>query len=212
MIVSHKKNILILIDIQNDFLPGGSLAVPQGDKVIPIANELMERRDFFDQVIATQDWHPKNHKSFASNHVGKSVAEFVELHGVKQILWPDHCVQNTDGAKFSNKLHVEHIDKIFKKGMNPKIDSYSGFFDNDHKSSTGLGEYLKEIGATDVYMMGLATDYCVKFSAIDCVKFGFRTYVVEDGCRGINLNSNDVENSLREMEKVGVQIVKNLTS
>jgi nicotinamidase/pyrazinamidase len=203
-----KKKVLILIDIQNDFLPGGALAVPNGDEVIAIANQWMDKSDFFDQVIATQDWHPKNHKSFASNHSGKSVGEIIDLNGINQVLWPDHCVQNTEGAKISHKLNLGKIQRIFQKGANPEVDSYSGFFDNDHKSSTGLGEYLKEIGITDVYLMGLATDYCVKFSALDCAGLGFKTHLIESGCRGIDLNPGDVLRSLEMMEAAGVEIVK----
>lgn len=203
-----KKRILLLIDIQNDFLPGGALAVPYGDEIISIANQWISKSDFFDQVIATQDWHPKNHKSFASNHVGKSVGDVIDLNGTNQVLWPNHCVQNTEGAKISHKLNLEKIQRIFQKGANPEIDSYSGFFDNDHKSSTGLGAYLKEIGVTDVYLMGLATDYCVKFSALDCVGLGFKTHLIEAGCRGIDLNPGDVQRSLEEMEVAGVEILK----
>lgn len=208
MSLQVKKNVLILIDMQNDFLPGGALAVPNGDQVIPIANRWIDKFDFFDQVIATQDWHPKNHKSFASNHPGKSVGEIIDLHGINQVLWPDHCVQNTEGAKISHKLDLGKIQRIFQKGANPEVDSYSGFFDNDHKSSTGLGEYLKEIGVTDVYLMGLATDYCVKFSALDCAGLGFKTHLIESGCRGIDLNPGDVQRSLEEMKAAGVEIVK----
>lgn len=204
---SNKKNVFILVDIQNDFLPGGALAVPRGDRVIPIANQWMGKRGFFDQVIATQDWHPQNHKSFASNHVGKSPGEVIDLNGIQQVLWPDHCVQGTKGAELSELLDRSKIDRIFQKGKNPDVDSYSGFFDNDHKSSTGLGEYLKKLGANHVYIMGLATDYCVKFSVLDCLKLGFKTSLIESGCAGIDLNPGDIKRAINEMRAAGAEIL-----
>ncbi|WP_222435643.1 bifunctional nicotinamidase/pyrazinamidase [Fluviispira vulneris] len=202
-----KKNILLLIDLQNDFIPGGALAVPQGDEVIAIANTLMKNsKGFFAEIIATQDWHPQNHKSFAINHIGKEVGEFIKLNGIEQILWPVHCVQNTHGAQLVSSLNSQLIKRIFHKGQNPEVDSYSGFFDNDHTSSTGLGEYLRSISATDIYILGLATDYCVKFSALDCAKLNFTTHLILDGCRGINLKENDIANSIQEMQKQKINI------
>src|SRR6185295_673667 len=149
---------LILVDIQNDFLPGGALAVLDGDKVIPIANKLQAA---FPLVVATQDWHPANHGSFAASHPGKNVFEQIDLDGLPQTLWPVHCVQNTAGAALAPGLKPDQIAKIFQKGTDPGIDSYSGFFDNGHRKSTGLGDFLKSQKVTEVFIAGLATDYCV---------------------------------------------------
>ena len=168
-------NALIIVDIQNDFLPGGALAVKEGDMIIPIVNTLMRK---FDLVVATQDWHPAGHESFASSHAGKHPGDVIMLHGLKQVLWPDHCVQLTAGAAFSNKLNASSIKKIFQKGMNPKIDSYSGFFDNGQMQDTGLNIYLKSMAVDDVFIVGLATDYCVKFTASDALTLGYRTTVI----------------------------------
>ncbi|KAB8033307.1 bifunctional nicotinamidase/pyrazinamidase [Fluviispira multicolorata] len=202
-----KKNILLLVDLQNDFLPGGALAVPQGNEVIPIANLLMENSNsFFSEIIATQDWHPQNHKSFATNHFGKNIGEFVKLNEVEQMLWPNHCIQNSNGASFAANLNVQKIMRVFQKGQNSEVDSYSGFFDNDHKTSTGLGEYLKSISATDIYIMGLATEYCVKFTAIDSINLNFTTYLIIDGCRGINIQKNDISNAISEMKMKNIHI------
>lgn len=195
---------LILVDLQNDFCPGGALAVREGDKIIPLINELQER---FDLVVATQDWHPKNHKSFASNH-DKKIGELIKLEGLDQILWPDHCVQNSKGADLVTALQTKKIDRIFQKGTDTKIDSYSGFFDNGHKKSTGMGDYLKSKGVEEVYVVGLATDYCVKFTALDSVGLGFKTYLIADAARGVNLNHNDVSNAIDEMKEAGVKIIR----
>jgi nicotinamidase/pyrazinamidase len=162
---------LILVDIQNDFLPGGALAVADGDKIIPVLNRIQRE---FSLVVATQDWHPGNHGSFAMNHPGKNVFEQIDLNGLPQTLWPAHCVQNTKGAELAGALERERIAKIFPKGTDAAIDSYSGFFDNGHRKSTGLGEWLKGRGASEIYVCGLATDYCVKFTALDAVAAGFR--------------------------------------
>lgn len=176
---------LLVIDIQNDFLPGGALAVPEGDQVIPVVNQL---QFCFDLVVATQDWHPKIHKSFASNHAGKKIFETIELDGLQQVLWPDHCVQGTTGAELSKMLHPHHIEAIFRKGTNPEIDSYSGFYDNDHKKTTGLAHYLRGKGISKVYVAGLAADYCVYYSAKDALLEGFEVYFIEDATRAINQN------------------------
>ena len=197
---------LILVDIQNDFLPGGALAVPEGDKVIPIANQL---QPIFPVVVATQDWHPANHGSFAANHRGKIVFEQIELNGLPQTLWPMHCVQNTAGAELANALNSERIAKVFPKGTDPGIDSYSGFFDNGHRKSTGMGEWLKAQGVTEVFVCGLATDYCVKFTALDALQMGFRTHLIEDASRGVNLHPGDVVAAIQEMKHAGIQIVQN---
>src|SRR5258706_8522984 len=159
-----KDAALILIDLQNDFVPGGALAVHDGDHVVPIANELMKR---FDLVVATQDWHPPDHGSFAANHPGKRVGEVIDLNGLPQVLWPVHCVQGTYGAEFVAGLTVDKVTRVFRKGTDAAIDSYSGFFDNGHRRATGMGDWLKERGVRDIYVMGLATDYCVKFTALD---------------------------------------------
>jgi nicotinamidase/pyrazinamidase len=196
---------LILVDIQNDFLPGGALAVPEGDQIIAVVNRI---QPLFALVVATQDWHPANHGSFAANHPGKSVYEQIELNGLPQTLWPVHCVQNTRGAELASELERDRIEKIFPKGTNPAIDSYSGLFDNGHRKSTGLGEWLKARGMTDVYVCGLATDYCVKFTALDAIKMGFKTHLVEDACRGVNLRPNDVQDAIAEMKNAGVEIVQ----
>ena len=174
---------LLLIDIQNDFLPGGSLAVPEGDLIIPICNELQHH---FDLVVATQDWHPANHKSFASQHPASKVFDVIDLEGLQQVLWPDHCVQETKGALFSDALHMQKVEAIFRKGMERRIDSYSGFFDNGHRKSTGLSDYLKGKGTMEVFIAGLAADYCVYFTAKDAIAEGFKTFIIEDATRPIS--------------------------
>ncbi len=195
---------LILVDLQNDFMPGGTLAVPDGDSVIPVANRLAQS---FDLVVATQDWHPPGHGSFASQHLGKHPGDMVELDGLRQELWPDHCVQGTSGAELHAGLDAGRITRVFQKGADPRVDSYSTFFDNAHRKSTGLGDYLKEKGVREVYLMGLATDYCVKFSVFDAVELGFQANVIEDGCRGIDLQAGDVSRAIDEMKTAGAVIV-----
>ena len=196
---------LILVDIQNDFLPGGALAVPRGDEVVPVANRLQPR---FDLVVATQDWHPERHGSFASTRPGRKPGDVAELAGLPQVLWPDHCVQGTAGAAFAPGLEMNRVEAIVRKGTDPAIDSYSGFFDNGHRKSTGLGDYLKGRGATDVYVLGLATDYCVKFTALDALRLGFHVFLVEDGSRGVELRAGDVTRAVEEMRKAGVEVVR----
>ena len=196
---------LIIADIQNDFLPGGALAVPDGDAVIAVANKL---QGAFQLVVAAQDWHPPNHGSFAANHPGKKPYDQIDLNGLPQTLWPVHCVQNTPGAAFSTRLKQDRIAKVFRKGTDPGIDSYSGMFDNGHRKSTGMGEWLKQKGASEVFVCGLATDYCVKFTALDAVKFGFKTFVIEDASRGINLRPRDVLDAIEEMKRAGVYVVQ----
>ncbi len=200
----NNKKALILVDLQNDFCPGGNLAVTFGDEVIPLANQLQTQ---FDLVIATQDWHPADHASFASNHPGHQVGEVINLNGISQILWPDHCVQQTPGAAFHPQLHTEKIKKIFYKGTDKSVDSYSAFFDNAHLRATGLNEYLREHDITDIYIMGLATDYCVKYSALDAAQLGFNAYLIVDACRGVELKPGDVEAAIQEMEKAGIKII-----
>jgi nicotinamidase/pyrazinamidase len=198
-------NALILVDIQNDFVPGGALAVPEGDLIVPLINRL---QPYFDLVVATQDWHPANHGSFAANHPGREPGELIDLQGLSQILWPIHCVQRTAGARFVAELDQSRWDRIFVKGTDPAIDSYSGFFDNGHRRATGLGDYLREKQITDVYVAGLATDYCVKFTALDALSLGFRTHLIEDACRGVNLQPEDVAKAVEEMKTQGIEIVR----
>ena len=194
---------LILVDIQNDFCPGGALAVAEGDAIVPIVNRLMPR---FDLVVATQDWHPEDHGSFASRH-GKQPGELHELAGLPQVMWPDHCVQGSNGAEFHPHLDTRRIEAVFRKGTDPTVDSYSGFYDNAQRRSTGLLGYLKEKGVTEVYVVGLATDYCVKFTAMDARQAGFETVLVADAARGVNLNPGDVEKAIAEMRSAGIRVV-----
>ena len=196
---------LILVDLQNDFCPLGALPVEEGDQVIPIANALMPH---FQTVVATQDWHPANHGSFAANHPWRKPGQVIDLNGLDQVLWPIHCVQGSFGAEFDPQLDQTGIDQVFTKGTDPGIDSYSGFFDNGHRKATGLGDWLKEKGIKRVYVMGLATDYCVKFTALDALQLGFETYLIEDASRGVNLSPGDVEQAVEEMRQAGVQIVQ----
>ncbi|MDQ4140851.1 MAG: bifunctional nicotinamidase/pyrazinamidase, partial [Bacteroidota bacterium] len=175
---------LLLIDIQNDFLPGGALAVPEGDQIIPVVNQLLPH---FDLVVATQDWHPSQHKSFASQHTNHQVFQTIDLNGLEQVLWPDHCVQGTPGADFSGALEPNRIEAIFRKGTDPEIDSYSGFYDNGHRKSTGLADYLRGKQVRQVFVAGLAADYCVYFSIKDALEAGFKTYLIEDATRPISV-------------------------
>jgi nicotinamidase/pyrazinamidase len=195
---------LVIVDLQNDFCPGGALPVADGDKVVPIANRL---QPYFELVVATQDWHPRDHDSFAANHRGRKPGEVIDLHGLLQVLWPVHCVQESPGADFHKTFDQSRVERVFRKGADPAIDSYSGFFDNGHRKSTGLGDFLKSREVTDVYLCGLTTDYCVKFSSLDAVRLGFRTWVIEDGCRAVNLKPGDAEQALAEMRAKGVHIV-----
>ena len=174
---------LLLIDIQNDFLPGGALAVPEGNQIIPVINQLQPH---FDVVAATQDWHPPQHKSFASQHTGRSVFETITLNGLEQVLWPDHCVQGTPGAEFSGELLQNKVHAIFRKGTDPQIDSYSGFYDNGFLRTTGLADYLRGMKVRQVFVAGLAADYCVYFSIKDALQENFKTYLIEDATRAIS--------------------------
>lgn len=197
-------NALLLVDLQNDFCPGGALAVPEGDRAVAMANRLQPQ---FDLVVATQDWHPAGHLSFAANHPGRNPGEVIELDGLEQILWPVHGVQHTAGAAFPPELHQDRIARVFQKGTDPRIDSYSGFFDNGHRKATGLGDYLESRRVTRLYVCGLATDYCVKFTALDAVELGLRTCLIEDACRGVNLQPGDVQRAIGQMRASGVEIV-----
>lgn len=199
-------NVLLLIDLQNDFLSGGALAVPEGDRVIAVANRAIETAE---HVVATQDWHPADHGSFASQH-DVEVGAFFELDGLPQVAWPDHCVQGTHGAEFSSALHSEKIDYVIRKGTQRMIDSYSGFFDNGHRQSTGLDHYLQSIAADKLTVMGLATDYCVKFTVLDAVQLGYPTEVVLEGCRGVGLHAGDVDAAIAEMKSAGALMVERI--
>jgi len=198
------KTALILVDLQNDFMPGGALAVPDADQVIPVANDLMTH---YETVVATQDWHPADHGSFAETHPGKELFDQVDLAGLPQILWPTHCVQNTEGAEFVPELNLDGITKVFPKGTDPAIDSYSGFFDNGRRAGTGLHEWLEDQGVEAVDIMGVATDFCVKFTALDARSLGLRTRLIVPGCRGVNIKPGDVEQALQDMQDAGVELL-----
>ncbi|WP_455476470.1 bifunctional nicotinamidase/pyrazinamidase [Bartonella sp. B17] len=198
-----EKKVLIVIDIQNDFLPGGALAVPQGDIILPAVNNLI---DHFDHVILTQDWHPQNHCSFASSHPGKAPYDTVNLDYGLQTLWPDHCIQGTKGAEFHTSLRADKAQLILRKGYNKKIDSYSAFFENDQKTPTGLHVYLKEHGFTKLAMCGLATDFCVGFSALHAVECGFKVSVSLNACAGIDLNGS-LNTILKTMNETGIELL-----
>jgi nicotinamidase/pyrazinamidase len=195
---------LILIDLQNDFLPGGALAVPDGDAVVPLANRLQRE---FELVVLTQDWHPQNHASFAANHPGKAVGQVIDLDGLPQVLWPVHCVQNSRGADFAPGLQIERVSHIVQKGTDPNIDSYSGFFDNGQRKATTLAGFLRARAVRELYLLGLATDYCVKYSALDARQLGFTVSLCVDACRGVNLKPEDSAQALTELEDAGVQLI-----
>jgi nicotinamidase/pyrazinamidase len=178
-----EQDVLLVIDVQNDFCPGGALAVPGGDAVVPVINRLAQD---FPHVVLTQDWHPRGHLSFASSHSGKSAFDTVEAPYGQQIVWPDHCVQGTTGAAFHPALDIPHAELILRKGFRREIDSYSAFFENDHKTPTGLDGYLRERAFHRVFLCGLATDFCVRYSAEDAKSLGFDVAVIIDACRGID--------------------------
>ncbi len=195
--------VLLLIDIQNDFLDGGALAVPDGNAVIEVANHAIGEAE---HVVATQDWHPADHGSFASQH-GLKVGQTFALDGLPQIAWPDHCVQGTHGVEFAEQLRSDEIDHVIRKGTSKMVDSYSAFFDNGHRQSTGLDDYLRSIGTSELTVMGLATDYCVKYTVLDALQLGYPTRVVLAGCRGVDLNEGDVETAIDQMRNAGAEIV-----
>lgn len=193
---------LVIIDVQNDFTPGGALAVPEGDQIVPLINKLQPH---FELVIATQDWHPEGHASFASSHLGKTEFETIKIDGMDQVMWPDHCVQNTKGAEFHPDLETARIEAIFRKGTNPKIDSYSGFYDNAHLKSTGLSGHLREKGVTELYFCGLAAEYCVFFSLKDALGEDFEAILIEDATRA--LDDLDFEKAKSEIREKGGKII-----
>jgi len=193
---------LIIVDVQNDFMPDGSLAVPDGDAIVPVINRISGK---FDLVVATQDWHPPEHKSFASNHKGRQPFETIDLNGISQTLWPDHCVQGTPGADFHPGLDTRPVEAIFRKGINPEIDSYSGFYDNQHLKSTGLAGYLREKDVTEVYGCGLAGDICVYDTLNDALKCGFPTILIADAARA--LDEKNYETAQKDLLKNNGRIV-----
>ena len=194
---------LILVDIQNDFCPGGALAVADGDAVVAVANRVMPR---FDLVVATQDWHPAEHGSFAINQAGRKPFELGELAGLPQVLWPAHCVQWTSGAQFHPGLDTRKVARVFPKGTDPTIDSYSGFFDNGRRKATGLGDWLRAQRVDAVAVCGLATDYCVKATALDAIGLGLRATLITDACRGVGLQPGDIPAALTAMAEAGVTV------
>lgn len=194
---------LLIVDIQNDFCPGGALSVPDGDTIVPTVNKLV---NVFDDVIQTQDWHPAGHSSFASSHDGKNPYDTVEMDYGNQVLWPDHCVQGSMGAEFHPELNTLKTQVIIRKGFRRAIDSYSTFFENDQKTTTGLTGYLNQRGITDLYTVGLATDFCVKWSILDGIDEGFNMYIVKDAVKGIDLDGS-LKAAWNEMQEKGVNIV-----
>jgi nicotinamidase/pyrazinamidase len=195
---------LVIVDLQYDFLPGGALAVPRGDQVVPIAQRLLPH---FNVVAATQDWHPRDHGSFTANHPGKKDYDVIELGGVSQLLWPVHCVQDTRGAALHDDLDKTNMT-VFRKGTDKAIDSYSGFFDNGKRRETGLEAWLRERWITRVYVMGLATDYCVKATALDARDLGFEVWLIEDGCRAVDVQQGDGDRALMQMRGAGVNVIE----
>jgi len=196
---------LLWVDIQNDFCPGGALAVPQGDQVVAVANALADKIKL---VIATQDWHPLNHGSFAAQNPGRKPYDMGELGGLPQVMWPVHCVQGSPGAAFHAELHTDRITRAFPKGTDPTIDSYSGFFDNGKRKATGLDEYLRTQGVNELVVLGLATDYCVKATCLDARSLGYAVTLVEDGCRAVELTPGDGAKAVVEMRAAGVKVAK----
>lgn len=195
---------LLIVDIQNDFLPGGSLGVQEGDQVIPVINRLVELPFTF--IAASKDWHPKDHGSFASNH-NKTPGDKVILEGLPQILWPDHCIQESHGAEFPLELNKKPIQCIIYKGTEKNLDSYSAFFDNGHKKATKLHEELKKKGIVELFIAGLATDYCVKYSALDAINLDYKVYIIEEACRPVNLNPQDEFIALNEIKQKGGKVI-----
>jgi len=201
------SDVLIVVDVQNDFCPGGALAVPRGDEIVPIVNRLAAR---FRHVVLTQDWHPVGHFSFASNHPGKKPYDTIAAPYGPQVLWPDHCVQDTSGAAFHPALDIPHAALVLRKGMERSIDSYSAFYENDRTTPTGLVGYLRNRGLTRVFLAGLAFDFCVRYSAEDAQREGFAVFVVEDACRGIDIDGS-VAATRRSLGRVGVNCISTLS-
>ena len=201
-------DLLLVIDVQNDFCPGGALAVGEGDAVVPVINRLAER---FDHVVLTQDWHPAGHSSFASSHPGSAPFETIAMPYGPQTLWPDHCVQGTPGAAFHSELLTNRAQLVIRKGFRGAIDSYSAFYENDRRTPTGLAGYLRERGLRRIFLAGLATDFCVHYSAVDARRLGFEALVVEAGCRAIDL-AGSLDAAWAAMAAAGVQRVRDLAA
>ncbi|OGT45332.1 MAG: nicotinamidase [Gammaproteobacteria bacterium RIFCSPHIGHO2_12_FULL_41_20] len=199
------KKAFIIVDLQNDFCHGGSLAVPDANAVIPVINQL---QPYFDLIIATKDWHPQDHTSFATNHPGYKVGDVVTVDAIPQVLWPCHCIQNTPGSDFHVQLDTSKINKIIFKGADKAIDSYSAFFDNAHRRETGLKDYLHDRHVDELYLAGLATDYCVKYTALDALALGYRVNIIEDACRGVALHPGDIAKAIEEMQAAGANIIQ----
>ncbi|KEZ76464.1 bifunctional nicotinamidase/pyrazinamidase [Salinisphaera hydrothermalis] len=195
---------LLLVDIQNDFLPGGALAVADGDAVVPVANRLMP---LFSSVVASQDWHPADHLSFVDQHAGFKPFQVTEVDGLEQILWPAHCVQGSPGASFASALDIARIDYVVRKGENPRIDSYSAFYDNDHRHQTDLTDILRRLGTDRLFVMGLAADVCVKFTVMDALAEGFAVTLIVDGVRGVDMHEGDTEAAIQAMRAAGAECV-----
>ncbi|WP_085745570.1 bifunctional nicotinamidase/pyrazinamidase [Pseudomonas sp. R45(2017)] len=198
------RTALLVIDVQNDFIPGGQLAVPEGDMIVPLINRLAGQ---FKQVVIAQDWHPAGHASFASSHPGRQPYDVIQLPYGEQTLWPDHCIQGSRGAEFHSGLDLPHAQLVIRKGCNPDIDSYSAFLEADRVTTTGLAGYLKERGVDTVYMVGLALDFCVMFSALDARAAGFNAFVVLDACRAIDLNGS-LASAIERMQVAGVGLIQ----
>jgi nicotinamidase/pyrazinamidase len=206
MRIQPDDDLLLIIDVQNDFCPGGALAVADGDGVVPVINRLVER---FDHVALTQDWHPAGHSSFATSHPGSSPFAAIDMPYGRQTLWPDHCIQGTSGSAFHPQLQTQRAELVIRKGFRPEIDSYSAFHENDRRTPTGLAGYLRERGLRRIFLVGLATDYCVYYSAVDARRLGFDAVLVEAGCRAIDL-AGSLDAAWVGMAEAGVQRVNNL--
>jgi nicotinamidase/pyrazinamidase len=202
---TNTDRVLLVIDVQNDFCPGGSLAVEDGEAVVPVINRIMP---LFARVVATQDWHPADHVSFAGSHPGHKPLDIIDAGGIEQVLWPDHCVQGTRGAELNGRLEAGKIELVVRKGLRKGMDSYSAFFENDRRTETGLRYYLKGLRARELFVCGLATDYCVLASALDARKVGFKVTLVRDACRGVDYPKGSVDKALAAMEKAGVKMVE----
>jgi nicotinamidase/pyrazinamidase len=198
------RRVLIVVDVQNDFCPGGALQIKDGDSIIPLINRIMDR---FDLVVATQDWHPQNQVSFASNNPGKNIYDQINISGIAQTLWPDHCIQGTKGAEFHDDLDLSKFSLILRKGMNPLVDSYSAFIENDRNTETGLAGYLKALKVREIFICGLATDYCVYYSAMDSLRYGFRCNVIIDATRGVDLPEGSIGAVVSEMKDKGISVI-----
>jgi nicotinamidase/pyrazinamidase len=198
------EQVLLVIDVQNDFCRSGALEVPRANEVIPIINHLARQ---FEHVILTQDWHPRNHQSFASAHVGRKPYETIQVSYGQQVLWPEHCVQGTRGAEIHAELDIPHAELILRKGFRAEIDSYSAFYENDQETPTGLSGYLRERGLSHVFVVGLALDFCVRYSAEDAVREGLRASVIENACRGIDLNGS-VADALQSFARLGIPVIR----